>query len=184
MNYELDKTIKHTKLPVGVVKRLSAAVVVNYKKGADKDGKAGFAPLTTAELAQVNNLVKEAMGFDPKRGDSLNVVNAAFNLPEPTVIEEPAFYESPRLQAAGMGVGKFLVIAGLIWYLVFKILMPILRQLATPPPPPPMQEMPVGGMAPTRATMEYKDNLQAARQIAQQDPKIVANVVKEWVGGE
>jgi flagellar M-ring protein FliF len=83
-----------------------------------------------------------------------------------------------------MGVGKFLVIAGLIWYLVFKILMPILRQLATPPPPPPMPEMPVGGMAPTRATMEYKDNLQAARQIAQQDPKIVANVVKEWVGGE
>jgi len=183
VNYELDKTIRHTKLPVGSVKRLSAAVVVNYKKNTDKDGKVSVAPLTTAELTQVNNLVKEAMGFDPKRGDSLNVVNAAFNLPEPEKIEETAFYESPRLQAAGMGVGKFLLIAMLIWFLVFKILMPILRQLAIPPPPPPMMEMTVGA-APTRATMEYQDNLQAARQMAQQDPKVVANVVKEWVGGE
>jgi len=184
VNYELDKTIKHTKLPVGAVKRLSAAVVVNYKKTADKDGKVSVTPLTTAELTQVNNLVKEAMGFDQKRGDSLNVVNAAFNLPEPEKIEESAFYESPRLQAAGMGVGKFLVIAGLIWFLVFKILLPILRQLATPPPPPLMPEMPLAGAAPTRATMEYQDNLQAARQMAQQDPKVVASVVKEWVGGE
>lgn len=183
VNYELDKTIRHTKLPAGAVKRLSAAVVVNYKKSADKDGKVSFVPLTMAELTQVNNLVKEAMGFDQKRGDSLNVVNAAFNLPEPEKFEEPAFYESPRLQAAGMGVGKLLVIAGLIWFLVFKILMPILRQLATPPPPL-MPEMPAAGAASTRATMEYQDNLQAARQMAQQDPKIVANVVKEWVGGE
>ncbi len=184
VNYELDKTIKHTKQPVGAVKRLSAAVVVNYKKSTDKDGKASFAPLTTAELTQVNSLVKEAMGFDQKRGDSLNVVNAAFNLAEPEKIEEPAFYESPRLQAAGMGLGKALLIAGLIWYLVFKILMPILRQLATPPPPPPMPEMPEAGSATNRANTEYQDNLQAARQMAQQDPKIVANVVKEWVGGE
>ena len=184
VNYELDKTIKHTKLPVGSVKRLSAAVVVNYKKNTDKDGKVSVNPLTTAELTQVNNLVKEAMGFDPKRGDSLNVVNAAFNLPEPEKIEETAFYDSPRLQAAGMGVGKFILIALLIWFLVFKILMPILRQLAIPPPPPQMMEMTPGGGAPTRATMEYQDNLQAARQMAQQDPKVVANVVKEWVGGE
>ena len=132
----------------------------------------------------MNSLVKEAMGFDQKRGDSLNVVNAAFNLAEPEKIEEPAFYESPRLQAAGMGLGKALLIAGLIWYLVFKILMPILRQLATPPPPPPMPEMPEAGSATNRANTEYQDNLQAARQMAQQDPKIVANVVKEWVGGE
>ncbi len=182
VNYELDKTIKHTKLPVGGVKRISAAVVVNYKK-TEKDGKTTFVPLTTAELTQVNNLVKEAMGFDQKRGDSLNVVNAAFNLPEPEQIEAPAFWESARLQAAGMGVGKFLLIAILIWYLVFKIIMPILRQLATPPPRP-VQEAPLAGAAPTRATMEYQDNLQAARQMAQQDPKVVANVVKEWVGGE
>ena len=183
VNYELDKTIKHTKLPVGSVKRLSAAVVVNYKKNADKDGKVSVTPLTPAELTQVNNLVKEAIGFDSKRGDTLNVVNAAFNLPEPEKIEESAFYESPRLQAAGMGIGKFILIAILIWFLVFKILMPILRQLATPPPPQPMMETMPGG-ASVRATMDYQDNLQAARQMAQQDPKVVANVVKEWVRSE
>ena len=186
VNYELDKTIKHTKQPPGGVKRLSAAVVVNYKKSADKDGKVSFAPLTAVELTQVNNLVKEAIGFDPQRGDSLNVVNAAFDLPEPSTIEAPAsfaFLENPRLQAAGVSVGKALFIAGLIWFLVFKMLMPILRQLATPPPAPPRQEIPAGA-ASTRPIMAYEDNLQAARQLAQQDPKVVANVVKDWVSRE
>ena len=32
--------------------------------------------------------------------------------------------------------------------------------------------------------VQYQDNLQAARQIARNDPKVVATVVKEWVGGE
>lgn len=184
VNYELDKTIKHTKLPVGSVKRLSAAVVVNYKKNIDNGGKVSVSPLTPAELTQVNNLIKEAMGFDPQRGDTLNVVNAAFNLPEPQKIEATAFYKSPSLQAAGMGIGKFILIAIVIWFLVFKILMPILRQLATPPPPRPMVEtMPVGTSS-ARTAMDYQDNLQAARQMAQQDPKVVANVVKEWVRSE
>ncbi len=185
VNYELDKTIKHTKLPVGSVKRLSAAVVVNYKKNIDKDGKVSVVPLTTAELTQVNDLVKEAMGFDQTRGDTLNVVNAAFNLPEPEKIEKLAFYDRPHLKAAGWEVLKFLLIAFVIWFLVAKILMPILRQLATPPPPPPrpIEAMPREASS-ARASMDYQDNLQAARQMAQQDPKVVANVVKEWVRSE
>jgi len=183
VNYELDKTIKHTKLPVGNVKRLSAAVVVNYKKKTGEDGKVSFIPLTAAELTQINNLVKEAMGFNQPRGDSLNVVNAAFNLPAPEKVEEISFWEKPKFEAGAMAVIKFIAIAIVLWLLVFRILMPVLRQLAIPPPPLPMAEAGRDAMAHGRENAGYQDNLQAARQLARQDPKVVANVVKEWVGG-
>ena len=187
VNYELDKTVRRTKSPVGSIKRLSAAVAVNYKKKTAEDGKVSLTPLTAAELSQINNLVKEAMGFSQTRGDSLNVVNAAFNLPPVEKIEEAAFWEKPRFEASAMAVLKFLGIALVIWFLVSKILMPILRQLAIPPPqpePPPFVEGASTSQHQAPGVAAYQDNLQAARQIARQDPKVVATVVKEWVGSE
>lgn len=184
INYELDKTIKHTKLPVGSVKRLSAAVVVNYRKVTAKDGKTSVTPLSQPELAQVNNLVREAMGFNQQRGDSVNVVNAAFNLPPGEKAVEAPFYENPALKSAGLGLAKFLAIAGIIWVVVFMVLRPILRELAraAPPPPRPMEEG--GEAALTPAQVGYEHNLAAAREMARQNPSVVANVVREWVGKE
>ncbi len=77
-NYELDKTVRHVQQPMGGIKRLSVAVVVNYMPVVDAKGHATMQPLTADKLAQVNQLVKDAMGFDAKRGDSVNVVNSAF----------------------------------------------------------------------------------------------------------
>lgn len=184
VNYELDKTIKHTKLAAGSVKRLSAAVVVNYLKKTAEDGKVSFTPLSTAQLTQINNLVKEAMGFSQQRGDTLNVVNAAFNLPPPEPVETVAFWEKPKFEASAMAVLKFIGIAIVIWLVVFRLILPVLRQLAIPPPPPPMMEMTRDMANQARETGTQQDNLQAARNLARQDPKIVANVVKEWVGSE
>ncbi len=185
VNFELDKTVKRTRLPVGAVKRLSAAVVVNYKKKTAADGKVSLTPLTQAELLQINNLVKESMGFSQPRGDSLNVVNAAFNLPPPEKIEEIAFWEKPRFESWSLAALKFIGIALVLWLLVSRLLMPILRQLAIPPAPPepPIEDSHISP-EPSRENVIYKDNLQAVRQIARQDPKVVATVVKEWVGSE
>ena len=182
VNYEVDKTVRRTKLPVGSVKRLSTAVVVNYKQKTAEDGKVSLIPLTEPELMQINNLVKEAVGFSQPRGDSLNVVNAAFNLPPPETVEEIAFWEKPRFEASAMAVLKFIGIAIVLWLLVTRFLMPILRQLAIPPPALPMEDK--APSKPAREAVVYQDNLQAARQIARQDPKVVATVVKEWVGSE
>jgi flagellar M-ring protein FliF len=73
-NYELDRSIRHVQQAAGGVKRLSVAVVVNHLAGPDGKPRA----LTPAELDQVRNLAKEAMGYSQERGDSLNVVNSAF----------------------------------------------------------------------------------------------------------
>ncbi|MEJ5211122.1 MAG: flagellar basal-body MS-ring/collar protein FliF [Burkholderiales bacterium] len=186
VNYEVDKTVRHTRLPPGAVKRLSAAVVVNYRKITGKDGKVSLAPLSQAELAQINNLVKEAMGFNAQRGDTANVVNAAFNLPPAEKVEAPPFYENPWVQSAGLGLMKFLAIAAIIWVIVFVVLRPILRELARPPAPPPLPE----GMAapeeggPGAPPAGYEQNLAAVRELARQNPSVVANVVREWVGSK
>ncbi|MFP3186720.1 MAG: flagellar basal-body MS-ring/collar protein FliF, partial [Paraburkholderia sp.] len=67
-NYELDKTVRHVQQSMGNIKRLSVAVVVNYLRVVDAKGHATMQPLTADKLAQVNQLVKDAMGFDAQRG--------------------------------------------------------------------------------------------------------------------
>ena len=72
-NYDLDKTVSHTQLPVGMVKRLSVSVLVNDQA---KGGKP--VPLSTAQLGQMKQLVENAIGYDTKRGDTVSVVNMPF----------------------------------------------------------------------------------------------------------
>src|SRR5690606_30966859 len=70
INYEVDRTISHVKDPLGTLRRLSVAVVVNYR---NNDGE--LEPLPAAELDKLNELVKQAMGYSAERGDTLSVIN-------------------------------------------------------------------------------------------------------------
>ncbi len=190
VNFEVDKTIQHVRQPVGGVKRLSVAVVVNHRKVAKGANK----PLTPAELSQVQNLVKEAMGFSQARGDTLNVVNAAFTEGELEEVTAIPLWKEPGNMALVKEVVKNLLIAALLFYLVFGVIRPILRDLARP------RAQGGGGVvgeegeevavispeAAARATQAagYEENLKAAKELAKQDPRVVASVVKDWVGTE
>src|SRR5580698_8878829 len=78
-NYEIDRTVAYTRQPAGQLKSLTVAVVVDDMPVSGKDGKpAKGRPLTDAELTHITTLVKDAVGFDQARGDSVNVVNASF----------------------------------------------------------------------------------------------------------
>jgi flagellar M-ring protein FliF len=77
-NYEVDKTVRYTQKSTGGVKRISVAVVVNEKQELDKNNKIVFRPLNEDEKKQINELAKQAMGFNEARGDSLSVVNTPF----------------------------------------------------------------------------------------------------------
>lgn len=181
VNYELDKTIKHVKLPVGGIKRLSVAVVVNHKKSVDKDGKATAKPLSAAEMAQISNLVKEAMGYRQDRGDTLNVVNASFSVVAEEIPPTP-IWKDPSTISLAKEIAKNLLIAGIVFFLVFGVLRPLLKELATPPVKPVethVAEHPVG----RDMLVGYEERLHAAKDLARQEPKIVASVVKEWIGG-
>ncbi|HJV79609.1 flagellar basal-body MS-ring/collar protein FliF [Noviherbaspirillum sp.] len=188
VNYEVDKTVRYTQQPMGGIQRLSVAVVVNYKKEIGKDGKVTMKPLSDAEKAQITDLVKEAMGFSKDRGDSLNVVNSPFAGAEKEVIPETPIWKRPEALNMAMGAGKYVLAAAILAYLFFAVLKPLLRKIAKtfePPAAPPETAVaqishdvePMGSKQRT-----YQDNLDAAKQLARNDPKMVANVVKAWVG--
>ena len=180
VNYELDKTIKHVKSSVGSIKRLSVAVVVNHKKSTDKAGKASTKPLTNAEMTQISNLVKEAMGYKQDRGDTLNVVNASFSVVTEEIPAAP-IWKDPATISLVKDIAKNLLIAGIVFFIVFKVLRPLLKELSTPSPQVVRKEEAEGfAIAPT---LGYEERLRSVKELARKEPKVVATVVKDWIGG-
>jgi flagellar M-ring protein FliF len=194
-NYEVDRTIQHTKQSVGNISRLSVAVVMNNRSVVDpKTGKVSSKPYTDAEKAQITALVKDAMGFDAKRGDSLNLLNSAFSTEPAEVLPEvPWWKQAENIALAKEGM-KYLLIAGVIAFLLFGVIRPALRNQAA-------REAAKAEAAAAAAAAEaarhhghagvyaeqknsYEDNLQLAKDLTKSDPKIVASVVKEWVNKE
>jgi len=185
INYEVDKSISHVRQPVGSIKRLSVGVVLNYRKTTDKAGKVSYVPLSQAEMTQISSLVKEAMGFSQTRGDTLNVVNAAFSITDQAEAA-PALplWKDPANTALAKEVVKNLLIAGVLFYLVFGVLRPLFRDLVrlrerAAPSPEALMEAAAG--AGRQGVASYEENLRSAKELAKSEPKIVASVVKEWV---
>lgn len=194
INYEVGKTVKVVRQAVGGIKRVSAAVVVNYRPVTDKDGKVVMKPLTPQEMTQINNLVREAMGFNAQRGDTVNVVNASFSS-----VEEPSvpLWKDPETVALGKEFLKNLLIAAIVMLLLLKVFLPALRAIFAPPPPPPatgeegenleevvaQREEALREQEALKAQSAYDENLRIAKELAKNEPRIVASVVKEWLGG-
>ena len=198
-NYEVNKTITHTRTQLGRVKRLSVAVVVNNKADKDKAGKAITRALTDAEVKQLSDLAKEAMGYSQPRGDSLVVVNSSFSpLPEEPKV---AIWQQPGAMEMGTSLLKYLVIAGVVLYIFLGVIRPILRQMFPESEPATEGAGATGGPGGTFSTTDedgaeeggeeeeelnmayatYEKKLERARKIATEDPKAVANIMKEWI---
>jgi flagellar M-ring protein FliF len=204
-NYELNKTVSHTEQAVGGVKRLSVAVVVNYMSVVDAKGHATMQPIPADKLEQVKQLVKDAMGFDQARGDSVNVMNSAFN----TVVDPDAnlpWWRTKDMIAMYKQIATYVGIGVVALFLYFVMVKPAMRRAFPPAPEPvaalPSPDEPVLDGLPSAAALaaeeevegslvslesdkaKYERNLEYARSIARQDPKIVATVVKSWVSDE
>lgn len=207
-NYELDKTISHTRLSASNLKRLSVAVVVDNTVTTADDGAVTSRERTPEEISRISNLVKEAIGFSAQRGDSVRVVNAAFQIPEPpAAIPEIPIWEEPWVWDVAKQVGGLI----LVLVLIFVVLMPTLKKLIATQPvyaqAPGGAGMPVPAGAPGQqmagaqgggtyvdqetgeavqlpGPAKYEDTLKAARQMVNDDPKRVAQVVKSWVADD
>jgi len=178
--YEVDKRIEHTRAQIGGVRRMTAAVVVNYRRSTDDKGKVSTAALSEKEMGEINALVREAMGYSKERGDSVNVVNAAFNEPERETVVELPFYKQPDNIGLAKEIGKYALFVALIGYLWFGVVRPMLRAAAERAAAEPMLPLPAPESPAVAAAASF-EQLQRARQLARDDPKVVANVVKGWV---
>lgn len=190
-NYELDKTVRHTKSASGQIKRLTAAVVVNHRMKAGENGAAATAtPLSEDDLKNVNALVREAMGFNQQRGDSLNVVNSVFSTVDLGTPEALPAWKQPEMVALGKQIGQAMLFLMLTLIVVFGVVRPALKAIATVPrpvaPPPAPEAMAAAsaapGALPQLEVSAPNPALENLRNIAKNDPATVANVVKAWVG--
>jgi flagellar M-ring protein FliF len=207
-NYELDKTVRHVEQPQGQVRRLTAAVLVNYKPSVDAKGHVTMQPLSAAQLAQVKQLASDAMGFNSQRGDSLNVVNGEFS----TGIKGPdlPIWKQPETLNLATTVGKYVLMAMVFLVLFFGVLRPWMKGRLNPVNAADSEAAAVAALegpnmsegklvdadgnlveaigenaalgAP--AVSSFERNLAYARQVAKSDPKAVATVIKNWVNDE
>jgi flagellar M-ring protein FliF len=158
INYELDRAIQRIKSEKGQVRRVSAGVVVNYKQplGLDKDGKPRKPIAYNAkELEQINNLVRDAVGFSEKRGDSVSVANIPFKV---EVSDEPPFYKQPGIIELSKEFFKFAIILGSLSLIFFGVVRPLLF-------PPKKDEV----LEEQRIEEEFDEKIKA--EMAQMDPR-------------
>jgi len=197
-NYELDRSIRHVQQGAGNLKRLSVAVVVNYRD-AGQGGKSATRALTPVELDQIRNLAKEAMGYSQDRGDSLNVVNSPFADDGRAQDEtpQPFWRDRDNLQLARM-IAPYLLYALLALFAWFAVLRPLLRKHLAPPPAPVAAATPAGPEAAAddaddaprisaeealreREATRRQADMDYALQIASKDPKLVAALIQHWM---
>ncbi|MDH5408368.1 MAG: flagellar basal-body MS-ring/collar protein FliF [Gammaproteobacteria bacterium] len=182
-NFELDKTISHTRKNPGTIKRLSVAVVVDNKSGGvNEEGEPISTPYTPEDLARFTAIVKEAVGFSALRGDTVNVSNVAFS---PVPEEEPVIIPFWEKQWFWSAFKQVMVVLMLVFLFagVFRPMMKNLiakakldRELQAEEEEQVQEEGP-----PQLAPPIYQSNLQMARAVAADDPKIVAQVVRSWI---
>ncbi|MDN3576251.1 flagellar basal-body MS-ring/collar protein FliF [Chitinimonas viridis] len=201
-NYEVDKTVAHVRQQVGVLKRVNAAVVVNFKRVQQKDGGVKSQPLTQAEINQVTNLVQEAIGYNRDRGDSVKVVNAAF-ADRILDVAGKSFFEklTEYLIANTADILKVILIALVVAYLLFGVVRPILRDVIRPRQDKGAMGGEEGGVALTAEELAqseveaevvaeaeagaqlaaFSELLQRAKEMAKEDPRMVATIIREWL---
>ena len=196
-NYEVDKTTTSRRDAPGRLQRLSVAVLVDHKAAFDADGKPTRVAREKEELDSITSLVKEAVGFDEERGDSVIVVNRDFQIPPSIeVAPEPKMWEQSWfdavvknvLAAIVMGLVLLLVLRPAVRALTGKVAKPENVKQATDGE---SDEFPMldsdevslssaGGALPPPPRV-YGDILNLAREMANEDPKRVAMVLRKWV---
>ena len=194
-NYEVDRTIRHTKMNVGDVQRLSVAVVVNYK--TLPDGKP--LPLSNEQMKQIEALTREAMGFSEKRGDSLNVVNSPFNSSDESGGALP-FWQQQVFIDQLLAAGRWLLVLLVAWLLWRKAVRPQLTRRAEAVKTVQQQAQAREEVEDAVEVRLSKDEQlqqrranqrlgaevmsQRIREMSDNDPRVVALVIRQWINND
>lgn len=195
VNYEVDKTVKVVRGGTGVVKRLSAAVVLNHQTVTDEKGRTTVTPLTEQQLERMTALVRETMGYNQERGDSVNLLNAPFaqekiSTPDIPLWKQPDMQELARSLAWPLGLS---LLGVLVLLFVVRPALKGMQQPARRPaqlnalvaeaperPQLPQPQAAVPDAGPTLAEQALED----ARKLTRDNPAAVASIVKGWINHE
>lgn len=201
-NFELDKTISHTRKAIGTIERLSVAVVLNNPISTDAEGKVSQVEYSPEQINEFTQLVKDAVGFNVARGDAVSVISTNFNtVPPAEPLPDLPIWE----QAWVWDVGKQALGAIFVLYLLFGVLRPTMTSMMKKPEPTQQsvvmvgadgQPISAGGKTPEKPTDEnvpllelgasssYETSLNSVRDFVKEEPKMAAQVAKNWVSAD
>ncbi|QBM30050.1 flagellar basal-body MS-ring/collar protein FliF [Hydrogenophaga pseudoflava] len=195
INYEIDKTVRTVREASGTVKRLTAAVVVNHRSVTDKTGKLVTTAIPPEQLEQMTALVRETIGFKQERGDSVNVVNAVFNVPQPVEDVAVAWWKQPENMELARSLAWPVGALGVALLILMGMVRPGMKMMRAPAAPriedkakakAPQLDA-VLDETPERPGLPMpveNQRLVDAKRLALENPMAVANIVKSWVNGE
>ena len=193
-NYEIDRTVDYSRQPPGQIRRLTVAVLIGYRPVKGANGKLTEVPLSAQELSRVTQLVKDAVGFDAARGDSVSVVNEPLDVAASRAaagkLVEPSFWQRPLFWSLVKIVSGLVVVLAL----VLAVLRPMVRMLMSTARSPAVVAQigvdPEALGAPQAQkdavvkALSHEQQLANARAMVSQDPKRVAQLVRGWVGND
>lgn len=196
VNYEVDRNLTHIQHQRGQLERLTVAAVINYRSDVDEEGNAIQVPLSEEEMQQVERLVSQAMGFSAARNDQLEVVNRPF-APDFAAGAQPEteWWMHPANQTLLMEFGRYLLVA-LIAFIAYRAILRPLLQRHQASAPPKQEKLPaaaaddsktVAAVADTQSPtprlrgFSYEADLNQVRDLARDDPRLIAMVVRSWI---
>ncbi len=202
INYEVDKTVRVVKGATGSIKRINAAVVLNNQTTVDDKGKTVSVPLPEAQIEKMTALVREAVGFNQDRGDSVNLMNAPF-APEKNEADDVPLWRQPEVQELARSFAWPLGTLALAALVLLGVIRPVVKSLTQPPVvvtaetdasgnqldaleadalDRPQLAGPGAEVDPNVAAAELR--LEEARKLTRDNPAAVANIVKAWMNGD
>lgn len=210
-NYELDRVVSHTRRSPTSLRRLSVAVVVNDLAVPGAEGQVTTRQRTPEEMERITQLVREAVGFDVRRGDTVKVINSSFLPPEQiAALPEPPLWEQPWFIDLVKQLGGLLVVL----VLIFMVIRPTMKRLTATHAELEGADGEAGALAGVEGAKvegplaegaegaeggealllghdgepiklpgggEYENIMDAARKLVDEDPKRVAQLVKIWI---
>jgi flagellar M-ring protein FliF len=189
-NYEIDRTMAYTRQPAGRVTRLSVAVLIDNLRTTDAEGKVTETPMPADQIERLTSLVRDAVGFDAARGDTVNVVNSSFLGETPAAADEMEtipLWEKAWVQTLAKVLAGLLVLV----IIIFSVLKPLTRGLAQFGARSVQRQGALAAAAaagvggpPEVPALAYEQQVAQARGLVAADPKRGAQVVKSWVSAD
>lgn len=191
-NYEVDKTLTHTRKSTGTLMRLSAAIVINNQFNDEGESIA----LSKEQMDKIDALAKEAIGFSGARGDTLNIVNTPFSTLDD--IAAPPLWEQPAVIDAGLTALRYLLVLIVAWILWRKAVQPFwikhhemaLQRLELEKE---KRQAEIDAKAKrvednlrskAEQKMQNEENMQKLRELAEHDAQIISLVIRQWINKE
>lgn len=207
VNYEVDRSIEHVQHRRGRVERLSAAVVVDYREERNDEGEWQAAPLSDEEIEQIKRLIRQSIGFSQARGDEIEVVNSPFSRADEEEEEPPEWWQSPEMHSLALTFGRYLLVSLGILFTYLLILRPLIKRYTQQPvlstaTPGGALSVQVGDEESDsssdrdeaertypkpkrkRKSSAYEDHLTELREMAQEDPRMIAMIIRNWMNKE